>query len=148
MSSNPSPTLPPVEEVPSLTANAQTEVLALLFEPSPTLNSRYVPLLAATPFNSYAALINTIGADLRTLASDDDAENLAALEDILSSHPRLGEKKVDSAMSRMEQAAMNAASKPKEGNEEEQKKQEESTILKRLNEEYEKTFPGLRYVYG
>jgi len=147
MSSNPSPSLPPVGDITSLTANSQTEILALLFEPSPTLTSRYVPLLAATPFDSYAALINTIGADLQILASSDDSENLAALEDILSSHPRLGAPKVDSAMSRMEQAAMNAASKPTEGgDEEEQRKQQESEILKGLNEEYEKTFPGLRYV--
>lgn len=62
---------------------------------------------------------------------------------MLSSHPRLGEKKVDSAMSRMEQAAMLKASG---GNVEDEAKIKEAETLKELNRKYEEAFPGLRYV--
>jgi 2-oxo-4-hydroxy-4-carboxy--5-ureidoimidazoline (OHCU) decarboxylase len=54
------------------------------------------------------------------------------LLDILSAHPRLGAKKVDSEQSQAEQKSL--------GNE------SERAELQRLNEEYEKKFPGLRYV--
>jgi 2-oxo-4-hydroxy-4-carboxy--5-ureidoimidazoline (OHCU) decarboxylase len=54
------------------------------------------------------------------------------LLDILSAHPRLGAKKVESEQSQAEQKSL--------GNE------HERAELQRLNEEYEKTFPGLRYV--
>lgn len=57
------------------------------------------------------------------------------LDKILGAHPRLGEKKVDSAQSRAEQAQLNTGG------------QEEATKLRELNEKYEETFPGLRYVY-
>jgi len=57
------------------------------------------------------------------------------LDKILGAHPRLGEKKVDSAQSRAEQAQLNTGG------------QEETAKLLELNEKYEETFPGLRYVY-
>ena len=55
------------------------------------------------------------------------------LDKILAAHPRLGEKKVDSELSRKEQAQFQSGA-------------EEAERLRKLNEEYEEKFPGLRYV--
>ena len=141
------PSLPDISTVPTLPTSSQSEILSLLFEPSPTLISRFTPLLSKQEFESYDSLISAVGYQLRELAESEDGQDRTALEDILSSHPRLGEKKVHSALSRMEQKAMEAASHA--GPEpEEAKRLEEQEILKGLNDEYEKTFPGLRYVYG
>jgi 2-oxo-4-hydroxy-4-carboxy--5-ureidoimidazoline (OHCU) decarboxylase len=57
------------------------------------------------------------------------------LDKILGAHPRLGEKNVDSAQSKAEQAQLNNGDV------------EEATKLRELNDQYELTFPGLRYVY-
>ena len=54
------------------------------------------------------------------------------LLEILSAHPRLGAKKVESAQSQAEQRSLGG--------------KEERETLERLNEEYEEQFPGLRYV--
>jgi len=56
------------------------------------------------------------------------------LDKILGAHPRLGAKKVESAQSQAEQAQLNTGG---EG---------EAAKLRELNELYEKTFPGLKYV--
>lgn len=69
-----------------------------------------------------------------SLAPSDEAK--APLLRILSAHPRLGEKKVDSAQSRAEQANLRQGGNSEEVLEE----------LRRLNREYEERFPGLRYV--
>jgi len=141
MATEANPTLPPISSVPYLDDSARDEILALLFEPSPTLTSMFTPLLAEQIFPSYNALIGAVCNGLQTIS------DLAALEDILSSHPRLGAKKVESAMSQMEQKAMEKASGNTSGQTiDETSKLEEQETLKGLNEEYEKTFPGLRYV--
>lgn len=54
---------------------------------------------------------------------------------VLGSHPRLGEKKIESAHSAAEQANIQKNSSTAEEEE-----------LARLNQLYEETFPGLRYV--
>ena len=66
--------------------------------------------------------------------------DVSAVSAILCSHPRLGEKKVESEQSRKEQAQLNTAGSGGGG---EREKEE----LARLNGEYEERFPGLRYVY-
>jgi 2-oxo-4-hydroxy-4-carboxy--5-ureidoimidazoline (OHCU) decarboxylase len=144
MAEAPSPSLPPVPSILSLPTASQSEILGLLFEPSPTLTTRFTPLLASQTFSSYDALIADVGINLRKLADSNDAVDQTALEDILSSHPRLGEKKVHSALSRMEQKAMESASRGAAGDDAAKEKEQE--ILRGLNEEYERTFPGLRYV--
>ena len=53
---------------------------------------------------------------------------------ILSSHPRLGAAKVESAQSAAEQAKLQQGS------------EEEGRLLAELNQEYERVFPGLRFV--
>lgn len=110
------------------------QVLDLLFEPSPPLHKLTLPVLRSTTFPTYDTLIVAVQAQLAALATSDSQDDIVKLSEILCSHPRLGEKKVDSEQSRKEQAQL-------QGNEEEGRK------LKALNDEYEKVFPGLRYVY-
>jgi 2-oxo-4-hydroxy-4-carboxy--5-ureidoimidazoline (OHCU) decarboxylase len=144
----PLPFLPPITTLPALPSTEHSRVLGLLFEPSPTLTQLFNPLLSAKLFPSYDALISAVESQLREIAKSEDQADLVSLEDVLSSHPRLGEKKVDSAMSRAEQGAMEKASGGVEGGEEDERKRVEQETLIELNKEYEEKFPGLRYVYG
>ncbi|KAK3994222.1 Oxo-4-hydroxy-4-carboxy-5-ureidoimidazoline decarboxylase [Cladorrhinum sp. PSN332] len=157
-------TIPPVDSLQSLPESSITAALDLLFEPSVDLHDLVLPAIRSTPFSSYDALISAVGEKLLDLAT---AAHLAALETgngngngngnelpderkklhgILGAHPRLG------------------ASKPKKLKEEgeveeelsEQSKAEQKQLrggdpdeaekLRALNEEYERVFPGLRYV--
>ena len=70
------------------------------------------------------------------LSESPSTSDIEWLDKILGAHPRLGEKKVESAQSKAEQAQLNTGS------------EEEAAKLRDLNAEYEKTFPGLKYVYG
>jgi len=147
--------LPSASELPNLPDSTRATVLDLLFEPSTALHSLFLPLTANQSFTSYDELIKAIQAQLTSLAESAKAEDQESLESVLSSHPRLGEKKVDSKMSRLEQAAMLKASgatpmsvqtSTSAGQDEEMAKAQEAATLKELNEEYEEAFPGLRYV--
>jgi len=135
--------LPPITSLPGASEETRHQVLALLFEPSPSLCTKADPILATTEFESYDSLITAVGTELQCLETSTNPKDLESLADILSSHPRLGEKKVDSALSRAEQAAMAKASVSSS----DASKEEEQATLRNLNEEYEETFPGLRYVY-
>lgn len=126
--------LPPVSTLPHATDAQLTTVLDLLFEPSPPLNALTLPVLRSTTFPSYEVLITAVNAQLKALASSERPEDTTKLSEILCSHPRLGEKKVDSAQSRQEQAQL------QQGDEAEKQQ------LATLNAEYEDKFPGLRYV--
>lgn len=126
--------LPPIDTIPSLPTEDRAAILDLLFEPSPQLLTLSLPLLQSQSFTSYPDLIASVGTQLSALADSASSSDTAWLNDILSSHPRLGAKKVDSAQSAAEQAKL------QEGGSEEAEK------LRVLNEEYERTFPGLRYV--
>jgi 2-oxo-4-hydroxy-4-carboxy--5-ureidoimidazoline (OHCU) decarboxylase len=125
--------LPPANEVPSLPTEQRATILDMLFEPSTQLHTLSVPLLHETSFDSYNDLISAVGVQLTELSESASTSDTRWLHDILGSHPRLGAKKVDSAQSAAEQAQLQGS-----GDEAEQ--------LKKLNEEYEKTYPGLRYV--
>jgi 2-oxo-4-hydroxy-4-carboxy--5-ureidoimidazoline (OHCU) decarboxylase len=141
--------LPPASSLPTLPPQTRATILDLLFEPSPALHEIFVPLTADSTFSSYDDLISAISSNLNTLALSQDPQDIKALEDVLSSHPRLGEKKVDSKMSRMEQAAMAKASSStstSDDAEEARRKEVEAETLRQLNQEYETAFPGLRYV--
>ncbi|KAF2200353.1 hypothetical protein GQ43DRAFT_441637 [Delitschia confertaspora ATCC 74209] len=130
------PFLPPITSLHTLPDPSLKHVLDLLFEPSPPLHALTLPVLRSTTFPSYSTLIAAISAQLQALAKSGSPGDIAKLSEILCSHPRLGEKKVEtvSEQSRKEQAQLN------EGKEEERKE------LERLNGEYERCFPGLRYV--
>lgn len=125
--------LPPVETVPSLSAEERAQILDLLFEPSTQLHTLSVPLLHEKTFPSYNDLIAAVGMQLSELSESSSTSDTQWLESILGSHPRLGAKKVDSAQSQAEQAQLQGSG-------------EEAELLRKLNEEYEAKFPGLRYV--
>ncbi|XXH04499.1 hypothetical protein Hte_010915 [Hypoxylon texense] len=135
-------TLPPISSLSVIDDGTLGSVLDALFEPSADLHALAIPGIRGAPnFTSYASLIKNVGDSMSQLAqSSADPDARAKLHGILGSHPRLGEKKVESAQSRAEQAHLNASS----GGSAE--KEEEAAKLKALNEEYEARFPGLRYV--
>lgn len=135
------PSLPEISSLPARSSEGRAAVLDLLFEPSTSLHTLSLPTTTEA-YGSYDDLIIAIGMQLSNLAESTSTSDTTWLESILSAHPRLGEKKVDSEMSRLEQKAMNEASKASGG----VKAEEEAKILGELNAEYEKSFPGLRYV--
>ena len=124
--------LPPVDQIPSISTEEKGAVLDLLFEPSQQLHTLSIPILH-NKFSSYDELIQAVDKQLTQLAQSASTSDTQWLLDILGSHPRLGAKKVESAQSQSEQAQLQGSS-------------EEAEQLRFLNEEYEKAFPGLRYV--
>ncbi len=128
--------LPPITTIPNLTTTERATILDTLFEPCTALHTLSVDLLHTTTFSSYGGLITAIGKQLIDLLESISTSDTEWLDKILAAHPRLGEKKVESVseQSKAEQAQLN------NGGEEEVQK------LRHLNEEYEKAFPGLRYV--
>jgi 2-oxo-4-hydroxy-4-carboxy--5-ureidoimidazoline (OHCU) decarboxylase len=127
--------LPAINTLSHLPDAELANVLDLLFEPSPPLHGISLPVLKSTTFPTYSTLIVAVNAQLTALAQSEKSEDAEKLSEILCSHPRLGEKKVDSEQSRAEQAQL------QKGGEEEKEQ------LGMLNQEYEDKFPGLRYVY-
>jgi OHCU decarboxylase len=128
------PPLPSISSVPSLPTERRAHILDILFEPSTQLHTLSITTLQDTTFPSYAFLISAIRDQLTTLLNSPSTSDSDWLDAILSAHPRLGEKKVESELSQGEQAQL-------QGGEEEAEK------LAGLNWEYESKFPGLRYVY-
>lgn len=125
--------LPPVSNISTLPTQDRAAILDLLFEPSTQLHTLSVPLLHEKQFESYADLISAVGVQLTDLAESASSSDTEWLESILGSHPRLGAKKVESAQSQAEQAQLQGTAN-------------ETAQLLTLNEEYEKKYPGLRYV--
>ena len=125
--------LPSIDQVSSLPTEDRAAILDLLFEPSTQLHTLAVPLLQKETFTSYDDLISAVGVLLTDLSESASTSDTTWLHGILGSHPRLGAKKVESAQSQGEQARLQGSG-------------EEAEQLKSLNEEYEKTYPGLRYV--
>jgi len=126
--------LPAAHTVPTLSTRKHTEILSALFEPCPALNTLALDYLAAGPFESYDDLIGIVYGLLADLNGSKTAKNTEWLLKILAAHPRLGAKKVESELSAGEQASLATVNA------------EEEEALKRLNEEYEKKFPGMRYI--
>ncbi|KAB2108476.1 hypothetical protein AG0111_0g2845 [Alternaria gaisen] len=126
--------LPAASTLPHASESELTSVLDLLFEPSPPLREITFPVLRSATFPSYDILITAVNAQLAALAKSTDESDVKKLSEILCSHPRLGEKKVDSEQSRKEQAQLQTGA------------EEEKEKLASLNKEYEEKFPGLRYV--
>lgn len=159
-------TLPPIGTLPSLPDSSITAALDLLFEPSADLHALLLPSIKSCSFTSYDALISLAGAKLLDLAS---AANLAALDadhnnndlpeerqklhGILGAHPRLGAAKPP-AVKTEQQGEGEEEEEEEELSEQSKAEQkqlrggdpEEAENLRKLNEEYEKKFPGLRYV--
>ncbi|PHH69234.1 hypothetical protein CDD82_7903 [Ophiocordyceps australis] len=126
--------LPPIGSLASASDAVLMETLDLLFEPSPAIHSTLLPVITTrtgNAFSSYSDLIQACHAALLSLAPDSaSAGPSATLLSVVGAHPRLGEKKVESAQSAAEQASLAG-----------QREQ-----LAKLNREYEERYPGLRYV--
>ncbi|KAM0260161.1 hypothetical protein ACHAQJ_002926 [Trichoderma viride] len=126
--------LPPIAALHAYTDLAQTEVLDLLFEPSPAIHATLLPVIRTAVYSSYPDLIDVCQIRLLSLAAKfSETEPHPVLLSVLGSHPRLGEKNIESAQSAAEQANLQGES-------------EEEEELAVLNREYEEAFPGLRYV--
>lgn len=126
-------TLPEVQTIPSLTTQGRAAVLDRLFEPSTQLHTLSVELLRERIFASYSELIKAIGEQMYNLLKTSSMTDTQWLDSILSSHPRLGEKKVESKQSQAEQAQLQSDDADEE-------------TLSSLNQRYESQFPGLRFV--
>jgi 2-oxo-4-hydroxy-4-carboxy--5-ureidoimidazoline (OHCU) decarboxylase len=127
--------LPLITNLPALSTAERVAVLDVLFEPCTALHTLSLDLLHTARFQTYNDLIATVGAQLTGLSASPSTIDTEWLDKILGAHPRLGEKKVDSAQSKAEQAQLNTGG------------EEEAAQLRQLNEDYEKIFPGLKYVY-
>ena len=127
--------LPPIAGVPALSTTERAAVLDALFEPCTALHTLSLDLLHTEKFESYNDLIASVGVQLTDLSESPSTSDTERLDMILGAHPRLGEKKVESAQSQAEQAQLNIGD------------EEQATELRNLNEEYERKFPGLKYVY-
>jgi 2-oxo-4-hydroxy-4-carboxy--5-ureidoimidazoline (OHCU) decarboxylase len=127
-------TLSPIASVPALSTVGRAAILDALFEPCTALHTLSLDLLRTETFSSYNDLIASVGAQLTELSESHSISDIERLDKILGAHPRLGAKKVDSVLSQAEQAQLNTGG------------EEEAAMLRELNEEYERTFPGLRYV--
>ena len=126
--------LPLIESLPTSSTAERAVVLDLLFEPCTQLHTLCLDLLRRQLFSSYDDMIASVEVTLTGLAESRSSSDAEWLDQILSAHPRLGEKKVDSAQSKAEQAQLH------DGVPGEQER------LQSLNAIYEETFPGLRYV--
>ncbi|EFZ02840.1 putative allantoinase 1 [Metarhizium anisopliae] len=123
--------LPQIGVLQSLSEDAQTKTLDLLFEPSPAIHSTLLPVVRNAKYSSYSELIDECRPALFDLSSKSTPSNPnPVLLSVVGSHPRLGSKKVDSAQSASEQANL----------------QGQGEQLTELNREYEEKFPGLRFV--
>lgn len=123
-------TLPPIATVPQLSTDARTDILSNLFEPCDALNRLVVHKLGTAAFTDYHDLIAIVRDELLHLKESSSPSDAEWLLQILSAHPRLGAKKVDSAHSQGEQASLGGPA--------------EAAELERLNNAYEERFPGKR----
>lgn len=116
----------------------QDAILATLFEPCPALNG----LIRNTvlPGNSYTTFLEFIDGVRTALMAlvEESVHNplsIESLQQIVCAHPRLGAADPASLLLHLRQEQQSL-----------QGRQQELQQLKQLNAEYERAFPGLRYV--
>lgn len=132
--------LPTISEVPNISDEDFLRIIDSLFEPNDTLHTIIQGaqdpevLLKLTEYKSYDELIDAAKLHIEGVTYGRPGEGNEVLDDILQAHPRLGAKKVESAQSQAEQAQLNKGGEV------------EAAKLAALNDEYERAFPGLRYV--
>ncbi|CAD1813312.1 OHCU decarboxylase family protein [Candida parapsilosis] len=133
--------LPPIEQFRSSPPEEQKVVIDHLFEPCDSLNWFIQSCVIKKNYESYAEFINLVRNELEILvyrngffAVRNGFEANTLINEIISAHPRLGAPK------HTKLSQHSAEEQKKLGGEQMQKR------LAELNEEYEKTFPGLRYV--
>ncbi|KAL9639409.1 MAG: hypothetical protein Q9164_000950 [Protoblastenia rupestris] len=126
--------LPPIGVVRTVSKTGRENILDRLFEPSDGLRSLCEHLLQESSFDSYDSMIAKIQDKLKYLLDSPREDDTQTLDAILRSHPRLGEKKIESKQSQAEQAQLASSDMSDEEK------------LAKMNAAYEQTFPGLRYV--
>lgn len=124
--------LPPISLVPDLEDDKKKELLDHLFEHCSIMYDELKPVLERS-HGSYTELIEDSRVAFLSLV--DGGSNISQrISEIIAAHPRLGPQKGKlSSHSSEEQKSLVGSP-------------EETEKLKQLNELYEKTFPGLRYV--
>lgn len=143
-------TIPPSTKLSSLPYEKVSSVLGLLFEPTDSLNKLiYTTIIQSSStsnsnsnsnsLDSYPTLIEKVRTLLLTSIDPSDDSQKDLVSEIIAAHPRLGSKKVDSEQSKKEQASLQSGSQQDQQQQLQQK-------LNELNQVYEKTFPGLRFV--
>lgn len=125
-------TLLSFSEFVSASRASQEQALSLLFEPCQTLQSLITSEIQFSGYPGYAEVIEAVRKVLLTLLGSPSSTE--AIPAIIAAHPRLGAKKVESVLSQAEQASLTQDNKA------------EADKLNELNNQYEATFPGLRYV--
>lgn len=128
--------LPDPSKLHLLSLDAQADVLAHLFEPCPVLVSFIQKKVLTSQHDSYKDLIEATRTELTEFLHHEHARPRVSKEinDIISAHPRLGPLKDKLSLhSSLEQKSLAGS-------------EEEAQKLKLLNELYELTFPGLRFV--
>ncbi|KAK6455806.1 Oxo-4-hydroxy-4-carboxy-5-ureidoimidazoline decarboxylase [Scheffersomyces xylosifermentans] len=141
-------TLPPVNLLSKLSREEQTEILGHLFEPCETLSSFIVESVIEkdSHHKTYKQFIETVRKELLEYLKNAENESYRSnapidpkISKIIAAHPRLGGSSKTtnvklSQHSSAEQKSLESSSK------------EDAEKLIQLNDLYESTFPGLRYV--
>lgn len=122
----------PIQDLHTATTATQIEVLDQLFEPCATLQKLVLPTVQ-TAFPLYSSFIEEVRIELFKLITPelDDAR----IDKIIAAHPRLGAPKQVKLLEHSSSEQKSLGSDPVQ-----------TQKLVELNDEYEKTFPGLRYV--
>lgn len=140
------PSLPPVAVLAAADAGLHDHVLTLLFERSDALADLVTPELQGRSFSSYEEYIKVVEIQLLDLLRGKNAqpllEQLRLLDSILQAHPRLGASKAVSH----EPAKLSAASSMEQRSLVTSESDSDTRGLQKLNEEYERVFPSLRYL--
>lgn len=140
--------LPPTDKLSILPHPQLTETLGHLFEPCQTLSSLLILKVFSKncKYATYTEMIESCRNELMQYLNAAELEAKCSgtpidpdISKIIAAHPRLGRSKVNktenlSSHSSEEQKSVQASS------------DQEAFKLSELNEKYEATFPGLRYV--
>lgn len=129
--------LPPTSLLPGLSESEKIEVLDHLFEPCATLQGVLLPKIFQAKYGSYPEFIETAREELLSFLKHNSED--PRISKIIAAHPRLGAPKQGKPKEELSEHS-SAEQKSLQGSPEEQAK------LADLNEKYELTFPGLRYV--
>lgn len=131
--------LPSISELKQISSSDLSSVIAYLFEPTSALtNLIYVRIISPSntqPFSTYSEFIEQVRSFLLSLPIPSASELDPEIINIIGAHPRLGAKKVDSQQSQKEQASLQNG-----------RSAHDLEKIRLLNNIYERTFPGLRYV--
>lgn len=139
--------LPPANQLSAAPRPQLIEALKHLFEPCPTLSSLLISKVfsGGLTYSDYPEMIERCREELIQYLDSAELEAYGSgtavnpdISKIIAAHPRLGQ----SAPNKTEKLSAHSSQEQRslQGSEEESRK------LNELNEQYEATFPGLRYV--